>query len=249
MNIVVATKLVPDLVEDLVLNDEGNALDPDECDYKLNEFDDHALEEALLLNEAVGGTLTVVALDGEGVDKGLYAALAKGADRAVKLTGPEAEEVESNSSLAHAYGEAIRQLSPDLVLTGVQGVEDRDGQLGPMLGAVLGMPCICVATNVAVAGGKVTVSKEYAGGVVARFEVTPPCVLGIQAAQKTPRYVAVSKVRQVQKTSSIEEIEVSDPPSSSSNVLSMAPPDTGAGATMLADVEALAELLREKGVL
>ena len=84
MNIIVATKMVPDLVEDLVVDDDGTALDPDEIDVKLNEFDDQALEEALLLAEAGGHSVTVVALDGEGVDKVLFTALAKGAAKAAK---------------------------------------------------------------------------------------------------------------------------------------------------------------------
>ena len=249
MNIIVTTKQVPDLVEDLVVNDDGNALDPDECDFKLNEWDDHALEEALCLKEASGGTVTVVAMDGDGVDKVLYTALAKGADRAVKLTGVEFEEVESNYSLARAYAEALKGLSPELILCGVQGPEDRDGQFGPILSALLGMPCVSVATNVAIDGGSVQLKKEFAGGLMARFAVSPPAILGIQAARQTPRYVAVSKVRQTQQTASIDEIEIDEPPAALSAVRSLAPPTTGEGATMLDDVEALAGVLRDKGVL
>lgn len=249
MNIVVPTKQVPDLVEDLVLDDSGTALDPDECDFKLNEFDDYALEEALLLKEAHGGTVTVVALDGEGVDKVLYTALAKGADRAVKLVGPEYEEVHGNYALARLYAEAIRGLSYDLVMTGVQAVDDRDGQFGPVLGALLGLPCVCVATHVEPGDGAISLTKEYAGGVLGRFEVKLPAVLGIQASRQTPRYVAVSKVRQVQQTATIDEVEVDDPVAPLSAVRAMRPPEAGAGATMLADVEALANVLRDKGVV
>jgi electron transfer flavoprotein beta subunit len=249
MNIIVTTKQVPDLVEDLEVNAEGTALDPDECDFKLNEWDDHALEEALCIKESSGGTVTVVAMDGDGVDKVLFTALAKGADRAVKITGVEFEEVESNYSLAKAYAEAIGQLSPELVLCGVQGPEDRDGQFGPILSALLGMPCVSVATHVAVSGNTVSLAKEYAGGLMARFEVTTPAILGIQAARQTPRYVAVSKVRQTQQSASIDEIEVDEPPSALAAVSSMAPPVKTGGATMLANVEALAGILREKGVM
>jgi len=248
MNIIVLTKQVPDLVEDLVVDDDGTALDPDEIDTKLNEFDEHALEEALLLKERSGGTITVISLDGEGVDKVLYSALAKGADRAVKLSGPEPEEVLGNYPLAKLYTEALGDISADLILTGVQGCDDRDGQVGPLLAAMLGWPCVSVATGVDVSGGAVTLEKEYSGGITAKFEVTLPAVVGVQAARETPRYVAVSKVRQVQKTASLDEIDVDDPTDPLSSVLSMAPPQTGEGAKMLAGVEALADILREKGV-
>ena len=37
----------------------------------------------------------------------------------------------------------------------MQGPEDRDGQFGPILSALLGMPCVSVATHVSVDGGTV----------------------------------------------------------------------------------------------
>jgi electron transfer flavoprotein beta subunit len=42
------------------------------------------------------------------------------------------------------------------------------------------------------------------------MEVTLPAVLGIQAATQPPRYVAISKVRQAMKTTSINEQNVTD---------------------------------------
>ena len=55
---------------------------------------------------------------------------------------------------------------------------------------------------------KVTVLKEFAGGLRAEFEVALPAVLGIQSAEKPPRYVPVAKVRAVMKTGRIETVEV-----------------------------------------
>lgn len=249
MNIIVPTKQVPDLVEDLVIDDSGKALDPDEIDTKLNEFDEHALEEAICLKEASGGTVTVVSLDGEGVDKMLYTALAKGADRAIKLVGPEPEDIDGNYAKAALFAGALGDLGADLVLTGVQACDDRDGQFGPLLAALLGMPSISVVTGLEAAGSTVKLTKEYSGGLTAKFEVDLPAVVGVQAARQTPRYVPVSKVRQVQQSASIEEIEVEDDGKALSSILEMSPPETGEGAKMLANAEALLEVLREKGAV
>ncbi|HJN73894.1 MAG TPA: electron transfer flavoprotein subunit beta/FixA family protein [Myxococcota bacterium] len=248
MNIVVAMKQVPDLVEDLVVDENGTTLDPDEVEYRLNEFDDHALEEGLLLKERVGGALTVVALDGDGVDKVLFTALAKGADRAVKIEG-DPEEIEGNFALAAVFAQVVAELPCDLLLTGVQGCDDRDGHLGPLLAAMLKLPCASVVTEVDVSGGVVRFLKEYSGGVVGRFEADLPAVLGVQAARQSPRYVPVSKVRQVQKSATIETTEPDDEATGLSTVTWMAPPETGEGATMLDGVEELIELLESKGVL
>jgi electron transfer flavoprotein beta subunit len=55
-------------------------------------------------------------------------------------------------------------------------------------------------------GGKVALVKEYAGGVRGEFEVPLPAVLGIQAAEKPPRYVPVARVRAAMKSQKIESV-------------------------------------------
>ena len=131
MKIAVLLKKVPDLVEDLEVDASGKALDTDDIKFKLNEYDDHALEDAILLKES-GAVDEVVAMavDGEDVDKMLFTAIAKGADKAVKL-------IDGNPADSHQLGKAFANTlaaeSYDLVFTGVQSVDDRDGQMGPIL--------------------------------------------------------------------------------------------------------------------
>ncbi len=247
MDITVLLKRVPDLVEDLEVDASGKALDPDCVSLKLNEFDDHALEEALLLKESGGGSVTAVAIDGEGVDKLLFTALAKGADRALKVTG--AADGDSNLALARLFSEVIGGAPADLILTGVQAADDRDGQLGPMVAAILDRPCVEVVTSVAASDGMVTVQKEYSGGMMAEFEVDLPAVLGIQAAAQTPRYAPVSKVRQIQQSATLEVVTASSADGSGMTVVAMTPPETGAGAQMLGGVDELVEVLASKGVI
>ena len=205
MNFVVPIKQVPDLVEELELNDDGTDLNRDTVKYKINEFDDQALEEALQLKAETGGTVTVLALDGEEADKMLFTAIAKGADRGIKITGDFAGRISTHAA-ADAMARAIGALSYDLILTGVQAVDDRDGQLGVLLAGYLDLPQVSVVTGVRIENRKALVTKEYAGGVLAEFELDLPAVLGIQAARESPRYVAVSRVRQVMKTAALEEV-------------------------------------------
>ena len=252
MNIMVLLKRVPDLVEDLEVDDSGKALDEDCVSLKLNEFDDHALEEALLLKEAgdtgeVEYSVSVVALDGEEVDKLLYTALAKGADRALKITG--AGELDDHLALARIFAGVVRDQPHDLILTGVQAADERDGQLGPMVAALLDQPCVEVVTGVTASEGHVIVHKELAGGLMAEYEVDLPAVLGIQAARQTPRYAPVSKVRQVQQATTLETVAAAAVDGSGLSVVEMTPPETGEGAQMLDSVEELVEILENKGVI
>ena len=247
MNIIVPIKQVPDLVEELEIDSSGKALDTEWLKYKVNEFDDHALEEAILLKESDGAEVVAVAIDGDDVDKMLFTALAKGADKVVKITG--ADPYADNHALAKVMADAVSGMSADLVLTGVQSAGDRDGQLGPLMAVHLGAPSVSVVTSVKVSGSSVTIEKEYSGGMMAEFEVYTPAVLGIQAARQTPRYAPVSKVRQIQQSATIEEVAAgSTNGAASSSITKMAHPEKGGGAKMLSDVDEIVAILKEKGV-
>ncbi len=253
MNIIVPIKMVPDLVDELEINEDCTDLDRDFLSYKLNEFDDHALEEALQLKEEGDATVTVIAFDGEETDKALFTAIAKGADNAVKITG-DFEEGTASHVLAKALAEAIKGMDYDLILTGVQAADDRDGQVGVLLANYLGVPHVSVVSGVSLSGNTATVHKEYSGGMMAEFEVDLPAVLGIQAARETPRYAPVSRVRQIMRQAELEEVEVGDVDVNvGSEVRRMFTPEAGEGAEMIeGDAEEVAEkiieILKEKGV-
>jgi len=256
MEIVVPVKMVPDLVEELEIDEDGRALDRTFLRLVLNEFDEHAIEEALLLKERHGGRVTVVALDAGEVDEPLFTALAKGADRAIKLTG-EFEGGVDNHRAARVLAKALESVAYDLILTGVQAADDRDGQLGPLLAATLGIPHVSVVSGVDVdAGGKTaSLHQEYAGGVMAELEVDLPALVGVQAAEQTPRYAPVSKVRQTMKTASIDELAASDPGSSAGSEVSKLQTPEAAGRAEMLDgepeeaAEKLVAILKGKGLV
>jgi electron transfer flavoprotein beta subunit len=204
MNIIVPVKLVPDLVEELSIDASGIALDTAWLRMIVNEFDDHAIEQAIILKEQTGANVTVLSANIEGIDDLLFTAAAKGADRLIKLNG-DFESGVNNHALAREMATIIRALEPDLILTGVQAHNDLDGSIGPQLAEYLGMPYIGYVSGVKVNGDKVNLRKEYPGGLIGEIQVSLPALLGIQAAEQPPRYVAISKVRQMMKTVNIEE--------------------------------------------
>lgn len=255
MNIVVTVKMVPDLVEELVIDAEGKDLDRSLLTLRVNEFDEHALEEAVLLKERHGGTVTVLAVDTGDVDETLFTCLARGADRAVKIKGEFAPGLPSRT-MAAVLAEALHTIPHDLVLAGVQAADDRDGQVGVLLAGALGLPHLSVVSGVEQAGpGVITARQEYGAGVMAEFEIDLPCVLGIQAAREAPRYAPVSKVRQLMKTARLEEVDAASAGTGAgSNVRRLLQPEAGAGAEMLEGAAEevagrLVAILRERGVV
>ncbi|MHB1611350.1 MAG: electron transfer flavoprotein subunit beta/FixA family protein [Sulfobacillus sp.] len=207
MRILVLTKSVPDLVEELVLDEDSGELLHDEMTYVPSEWDDHAVEEALLIKEDSNADVTVLAVDTGDVDNMLFTALAKGADRAIKLQG-DFDLSTSNRKRAQAIAHYVQENPYDLILSGVQAIDDIDGQIPAMVAGLLGMPHASVVTDVRLDGDRVHFHQEYGGGLQAELASQTPVVLGIQAARKPPRYASIAKVRQMMKSSVLEEVEV-----------------------------------------
>ncbi len=207
MHIVVPLRQSPDLVEELQINAEATDIDRQAAKLGISEWDEQALEEALCLKDGSGAKVTVVTAEGGQAEELLFTALAKGADRALKLAGDFSAPMD-NHRLARALADAIGRLGANLVLTGVQSVEDLDGQVAVLLAAMLGWPHVSVVTRVELAGETAQVKQEHSGGVSAELEVRLPAVIGVQAARRTPRYAPVSKVRQAQKSAKLERLAV-----------------------------------------
>jgi electron transfer flavoprotein beta subunit len=255
MNIVVLIKFVPDLVEDLEIDAQSGLLDRSFLRLIPNELDEHALEEALLLKERYGGTVTALTVDFGDVDEALFTAVAKGADRVIKLTGEGFDQGVGNQRLAAIFQQALADVPYDLILTGTQAVDDLDGFVGALVAERLGLPYVGYVTKVVAADGKLVARKEYPGGLNADIEVVGPAVLGIQAAEKPPRYVVTSKVMDAMKSATIDEAEAGQVEIGTGlTVTRMSIPEATTHAEMIegsvAEVaEALTRTLRERGVL
>jgi electron transfer flavoprotein beta subunit len=253
VRIVVPIKQVPDLVEELELAPDGTDIDREYLKFVLNEFDDQALEQALLLKESAGGELVVVGFDEPEVDLALHTALAKGADRAVKLTGAGDGWI-SGHARAAALAAWLQGQEFDLVVTGVQAADDLDGQLAPLLAPLLGVPHVSVVIGVEVSGGTARVTQDLSGGKTAVLEVKLPAVLGVQAAEQPPRYAPIGLVRQAMKERELEEAPVEAPAAAGLTVRRLAAPEKTGRAEMLnggADgvADRIVELIRERGLL
>jgi len=254
MKIAVVLRQVPDLIEPLEIADSGGELDLDGASFVVNESDDHAVEQAILIKEAIGGEVVVVAPDYGNVDDTLYAAAAKGADKIIKLP-VEDERLPAPRALAAMLAEAIGPLGADLVLIGCQAHDEMEGALGPVLALKLGLPYVGVVRGVKPSDGAVKACKEFPGAVMAEYDVQLPAVLGILAAEQPPRYVSVSRIRGAMGTTKFEEAAVATAAGEPAvTVRRMYPPETGEGAEMISGSEAdvaarIVEILVEKGVI
>jgi electron transfer flavoprotein beta subunit len=143
----------------------------------------------------------------------------------------------------------------DLVVTGTQALDDLDGFVGAFLAERLGMPYVGYVIQVEAANGQAAVRKEYPGGLNAEIATALPAVLGIQAAEKPPRYIVTAKVMEAMKSRRIDEVEAGDVADECPvTVERMSAPESTAHAEMIEGsvpqiAQKLVELLKDRGVL
>ena len=86
MEIVVCVKRVP-MTQEVDLELDANKQDVDRRGlvYVVNDWDNYAVEEAVLLREKFGGSITAVTAGSEDDEEVLRRALAMGADKAIRI--------------------------------------------------------------------------------------------------------------------------------------------------------------------
>lgn len=186
MNIVVCCKSVPGLVTDLKITGDGKAIQYQGQLLAINECDEYALEEALVLKRAHGGQITAVSMGNIKALDILYYALAKGADKAVRIDC-ESQDPRIASAVIAA---ALRKLDFDLVLTGTQSRDTLGGQVGIAAANLLEIPFAYAVVDVeAHENNAIKVLKEMGGGRYARVELMLPALLCIQTGIQALTFV------------------------------------------------------------
>src|SRR2546423_7114876 len=132
MKIVVLMKQVPNRDAILRVNREEKWIEEGDLSFEVNESDGYALEEALRLKEKKGGEVVVCSLGPLRAKSVIKDALARGADRAVHVTGDNLEHVGPYAT-AKILAEAVRDEQADLVLTGLQSDDYGFAQTGVIL--------------------------------------------------------------------------------------------------------------------
>ncbi len=206
MNIVVCIKRVPATDTRIKVGADGTSIDETQVESIISPYDEFAVEAALQLKEAAGaGEVTVVSLGPAETTKELRTCLAMGADKAVLLKDGDAAKRDAQTTAA-ALAACISGLNADLVLCGKQAVDRDQGQVGTLLAAKLGLPCVTEIKKLEVADGKATVERAGDGGTTETWNVTLPAVLTTTKGLNEPRYAGLKGIMAAKKKP-IEEVD------------------------------------------
>jgi electron transfer flavoprotein beta subunit len=183
----------PDNANKVKVSADGKAVTTEGLEWKLNPFDEYAVETALRLNENAKGNeklgeTIVVTLGPKDAGQTLRQALAMGADRGVLV---EAEDGKLDSLVvARALKALVEKEQPDVVLMGKQAVDGDSNATGQILAELLGWPMATFAMSIQASdGGKsLTVGREVDTGVLT-VKVTTPAVITVDLRIVSPKAV------------------------------------------------------------
>jgi len=193
---VVCIKQVADSETRVKVAADGRSLDPAGVTWIMNPYDEFALEQALRVREAEGsGEVVVLSLGGPGIQPTLRNALAMGADRAIHL---EAGGAPDALAVANALAAEIRPLSPAIVWCGRQAIDDDAAAVGPMLGELLGLPCVTSVSKFERSGDSVVVERDIEGGREV-VETPLPAVITTDKGLNEPRYASLKGIMAAKK--------------------------------------------------
>ena len=211
MKILVTVKEVAEVDDEFGIS--GLDIDASDLEYNLNEWDDYAVEEAVQLSEERDEVEVVtVTIGPERSEETIRMALAKGADRALRVWDDTLEDTQylDVSTKADIIATVAEAEEPDLVLTGVQAGDDSNGATGVAVAERLDYEWAAVVNALDLSDDVASVHRELEGGIEELTDVELPAVLTIQTGINEPRYASLRGIRQAQRkpleTSSLEEL-------------------------------------------
>ncbi|MFU8795520.1 MAG: electron transfer flavoprotein subunit beta/FixA family protein, partial [Dethiobacteria bacterium] len=199
MKMFVCIKYVPDTSEaEVKVNPDGVTVDSARFSFDINDADNYAVEESVLIKEAKEGDITVVSIGPKQSDVMIRMAMAKGCDQAVRI---EDDRIATHDPLmvAKVLAGAIKGQEFDLVLTGCMASDDGHMSTGVALAEELGVSHASMVKKVELLDGKVRAHRELEGGLLEVVELELPAVLTIQTGINEPRYAPIRGIRLAQK--------------------------------------------------
>ncbi len=242
MKIIVCVKQVPDTSGKVAVNPDGT-LNRASMAAITNPDDLNAVEAALVLKEQTGAEVVVVSMGPPPAEGMLREVIARGADRAVLISGREfgGSDTYATSQIIAAAINKIGLEKDDVVFCGRQAIDGDTAQVGPQIAEKLGIPQVSYAAEIKKEGDTLTVKRMLEDGYMT-IKVKTPCLITCIKELNEPRYMSVggvfecySKPYEVLDYNALKDDPLIDPTTiglkgSPTNILtSFTPPQKGAG--------------------
>ncbi|OBJ71405.1 electron transfer flavoprotein subunit beta/FixA family protein [Mycobacterium sp. 1274756.6] len=199
-NIVVLIKQVPDTWSERKLTEGDFTLDREAADAVLDEINERAVEEALLIREKEGaeGTVTVLTAGPERATEAIRKALSMGADKAVHVKDDGmkgSDAIQTAWALAKALGTIE---GTELVIAGNESTDGVAGAVPAIIAEYLGLPQVTQVRKLTIEGDKLTAERETDEGVFA-LEASLPAVVSVNEKINEPRFPSFKGIMAAKK--------------------------------------------------
>ena len=191
MKVLVAVKRVIDYNVKVRVKPDNTGVDLTNVKMAMNPFCEIAVEEAVRLKEkGIASEVVVVSIGPQAAQEQIRTALALGADRGILIQSDE--EIQSLAA-AKLLKAVVEKEQPKLIILGKQAIDSDNNQTGQMLAALCGYPQGTFASEVAVDGEKVNVTREVDGGLVT-VALNLPAVVTTDLRLNEPRYASLRQI-------------------------------------------------------
>src|SRR6202041_1320957 len=177
-------------------------LDRASVDGLINELDEYAIEEGLLIAEAQcaagqDAEVTILTMGPEKAAESIRKALSMGADQAVHLLDDGLAGSDALST-SYALAQVLKQTGFDLVITGSESTDARMGVLAAMLAERLAVPQVSLASKVDIAGPVIRIRRVSDDGYH-EVEASLPAVISVVEKINEPRYPSFKGIMAAKK--------------------------------------------------
>jgi len=247
VRILVCVKQVPDAESTFRVDEQGKGFDEAGILYCMNSYDEYALEEAVQIKEErLRVEITALTVGPRRAEAVVRRALELGADHGAHLVTESGQGMDSLQT-AFRIASFAKEKDFDLILCGVMSEDEQRCQTGPMVAALLGLPCATTVISEEILEGEqhARVERELEGGRRQVVELPLPAVLTVQSGINRPRYPSLSnKLRaRKQELREIDSVGMSPVPNCEERVRVCLPPPSKTGVFLEGSLEEKAEAL------
>lgn len=198
MKILVCIKQVPDMESKFKIDDAGTWYDTSELAWRMNEYDEYGVEQAVQLKEQTGGDLTVLCIGPDRVKETMKKALAMGCDRGAHIDDPDFTSKDP-FEIAGIIAEYAQDKQFDVIFTGMQSQDRGSGQVGVLVAEMLKLTAVTTIVEFSFENGEFQVKRELEGGVKAIVSSPAPALFSCQLGLNTPRYPTLPNIMKAKK--------------------------------------------------
>ena len=256
MEIVVLLKQVPATESLIGIADDGVSIKTDEIKWVINPYDEFAVEEALRIKEAHGGSVTILSVGSEKTVEAIRTALAMGADKGMLINDPDRAGYDGLIT-ARVLAAVLKEVPFDLIIAGQRAVDDDNFQVGPATAEFLNIPNISMVVKQEITDSNIRCHRIVEGGTVI-LEAPLPVLFTTQRGLNEPRYASLPGIMKAKKKPidiktitdiGLDASRIGEP---LTRIVAMKPPPERKGGMMIAGDSAqekaaeLVRLLREE---